>query len=242
MSRPRYVFVHVMRTGGTSMRRLLWSRFPQERIYPNQAVIEARGQYPEIGEVARHPPGFFRRFDLVAGHYPYRVVDLLPGRPAVLTLLRHPVQRTLSHLRRAASTMPAFRGMDFHEILDGERFRAHFVEDYMTRYFSFRSPAERESVNLPLPIDRSRLEDARRALDDCLWVGITEQYQRSLDLLATMTDLRLSVPRHDNRSTHRGEVDEALIRRIEELTQLDHELYEHARRRLERDLRDAGLD
>lgn len=242
MSGPRYVFVHVMRTGGTSMRHLLWSRFPQERIYPNQAVIDDRGQYPEIGEVARHPQEFFRRFHLVAGHYPARIVDLLPGSPEVLTLLRHPVARTLSHLRRAAATMPTFRGMDFHEILDGERFRAQFVENYMTRYFSFRSPTERASVNLPLPLDRSRLEDARKALDDCLWVGITEQYGRSLDLLAAVTDLELDGLRHDNRSTHRGEVDRALIRRIEELTQLDHELYEHARERFEQDLRDAGLD
>lgn len=93
------VHMHLPRTGGTALRRLLLPRL-LERISPSRVFLVDMG--PEydcltgsVADLEAMPRNSRRRLRFVAGHLPPRVLDLLP-RPVPFTFLREPVERAVS--------------------------------------------------------------------------------------------------------------------------------------------------
>jgi hypothetical protein len=80
-------FLHLLKTGGTalvsSLRRLLPPELCLTGLYLDHLVAVPR--YALDGAA------------VIAGHLPYEAAELLPARAAMCTVLRDPVDRTLSH-------------------------------------------------------------------------------------------------------------------------------------------------
>jgi hypothetical protein len=100
---PKFFFVHVMKTGGTSLVFPLLREFPRDAVYPS-AVRDRRHPndaepYISIADVSALTAA--RRADIrvYAGHFPFMVRDLIDGDVTTLTLLRDPVDRTVSLLK-----------------------------------------------------------------------------------------------------------------------------------------------
>lgn len=236
MSLARLFFVHVMRCGGTSFRDMLWKHYGQDRVYPSAQDIQRNGaRYPEHGEVTQLPTAFLATKELVAGHFPLVLAEHLPRRPQIVTLLRDPVQRSLSHLRRHRRVREGLAHMPLATLLDDQDLVERMIRDYQCKYFAFRSLDERSSVNHALPIDAARLEEAKEQLASCDVVGITERFPDTMRLVDHHLGLRLAA-RHVNESPREGEVTESLLDHLATLSVHNRELYDFALRRFDREV------
>jgi hypothetical protein len=85
---PPICFLHTMKCGGTALTHGL-----AELAEPWPRLIEVWAD-----QLVCMPRPLLERTMLVTGHLPYPVVDVLPEHTVVLTVVREPVSRTLSHL------------------------------------------------------------------------------------------------------------------------------------------------
>lgn len=232
----RWLFIHIMKTAGTSFRTML-----ENHLGP--AV------YPTKKEVQQLPDGFYLRpsqfveqladgrLDLtgrqvVCGHYSAAFVETLPGAWRTATVLREPVGRTLSmiahHHRRRRHKLD-FRGrLPVAEYLDNPSFVASNLLNYQTKVFA---AGPTDNVNQPYPVDAAAFERARERLDAMDFVGLTEAFGDSVHMFERMSGLALGADVLHAGKSPRYSTTEADIARIRDLVGYDIELYEIARRK-----------
>jgi hypothetical protein len=233
-----WVFVHIMKTAGTSFRRILEDT-PDVSFYPTGeelAVNRRRWYLPASELVSRIESGALDLSDrqFLFGHYPASLPERLPGTWRTATFLREPVARTLSmiahhhyHPGRWGRWKRLFRPNVARYLAD-EAFVESQIRDYQTKVFALPPTG---NVNGPLAIDDAGFEQAKARLFAMDFVGLTEQFGQSIALLETMTGRRFAPQVFVNRS--RGySATEAECARIRALVPRDMELYELARERL----------
>jgi hypothetical protein len=90
---PHVVFLHIGRTGGTTLGRILARGLPRGSVY----TVDSARVEGSLAELARMPEADLRRLRLVRGHASFGVHELLPPPVTYVTLVRDPVHRLLSH-------------------------------------------------------------------------------------------------------------------------------------------------
>lgn len=238
----RWLFIHIMKTAGTSFRTML-EETPEALIYPTNEELgrHPRRWYltaPELLErIARGEIDLStRRF--LCGHYSANLTDHLPGDWRTVTFLRDPVRRSLSmiaHRHFKESRLNRFLKPNVSKHLDREDFVERQIRDYQTKVFALDG---RGNVNHAHPVDDAAFERAKARLLEIDFVGLTERFAESVRLLESMAGIRFAALAHANKS--RGyAATEAEVERIRALVPYDLALYEIASRKL-RDQLDAA--
>ena len=144
MSTPdkRYFFIHVMKTGGTSFTEHLLGNFTIEQSYP-AAYTTAQSGFFDRMEAYVHVPKLVAQVNamddqlrIVLGHVPYSVRSLLRREYVALTLLRNPIDRTLSYLKHCRRYHIEHMGQPLEDIYADAWFHASFMSNYQTKIFS----------------------------------------------------------------------------------------------------------
>ena len=145
----KYLFIHVMKTGGTSFADVIDANFPLEHRYPGAVMqgetnplkkMEAYLFVPGIvAEVNAHPD----RYRIVAGHVPYATRELLEQRYVTMTVLREPVSRTVSYLKHCRRYHTEHMDKPLEAIYEDDWFHASFIANYQTKLFAMTA---RESL------------------------------------------------------------------------------------------------
>jgi hypothetical protein len=239
----RWLFVHVMKTAGTSFRSMLEESFDAE-IYPTRAELaqHPRRWYPTAPELlARIARGEVdlatRRF--LCGHYSADLARSLPGSWRTVTFLRDPVRRSLSmiaHRHRKAGRLNRFLRPNVSTYLDREDFVERQIRDYQTKVFVLGPEA---NVNAAHPIDAAAFERAKARLLEVDFVGLTEQFAESIRLFEAISGVRFGPLPHRNKSPGHGAT-EAELARVRALVPHDLALYEVAREKLRAQLAAAA--
>ena len=249
---PRYFFVHVMKTGGRTLLRHLRDNFEPDEMYPDSKLdIRAENGTVDIWHHARIPrllsipPERRSRIRMYSGHYPYVVSTLVGDDLTTISVLRDPVERTISLLRQFRRKNPWADG-DAAGAASGERPTLEQVYDnpfvaeplllnHQTKIFSTRPDDELQTYMDVFELDDARLALAKENIAKVDFLGLTEQYGDFLDELADGTGwhiergLRKNVTPADEIQP----VSESLRRRIIEDNALDIELYEYAKQLIE---------
>lgn len=247
---PRLVFLHLARTGGTSLSDVFarWYRPDQSRVHLF------------VDDVALTPVAVLANLRVIAGHIPFAALPLIPGRFLTMTVLRDPFERTLSHFYNLQRRDPLYRDVSLEEFVFNEsdfhagNYQAHYLAHDFDLANAWRtySPEERLAsmgfdryeqnplqMLFEITIDRTDdfdaqlLADAAANLDRIELVGTTERLNEVSSHVAHLFGRKTEPPGRLNRSTpiDRLEIDARIRRRIDERTAVDRELYDLARRR-----------
>src|SRR5438128_6563867 len=134
MPQPRFFFVHVMKTGGATFRQHLYGSFGEERVFPCHKV-DAPDRAWLIDYLLRIPPERRAATRAYIGHFPFVVTELMGIDFVTLTMLRDPVERTISYLKHCTQYNPQHQGMTLEKIYDDPFFFPSFIHNHQTKMF-----------------------------------------------------------------------------------------------------------
>jgi len=170
-------FMHIPKTAGTSLIAVLDQHFTNDEICPLDRGT--RKTYQSLPEEDRS------RFKFIRGHFPYSLINDL-DHPRTITFLRDPVKRTLSaikhHYRLEEQGEPSFKDIILKD-MPMEDFVAHpvlgnFVVNKANKYLNDML------VRRPLDAPPPDLGLAKKRLETFEFIGITERFEESLQLLS----------------------------------------------------------
>ena len=211
----RFYFIHIPKTGGTSLHALLENQVDLNDLYP-----------PRRFQKANQPLDH----QLVSGHFPYwfcKELDKEFNRAFKVTILRDPVERYLSFLRYRKKNRPELRDFDLE-----------FIHNNPCRHntFDFDQGANRMCVFLasePNLTGRALLESAKKSLETFDAVLFLENFESDLSRLYPMIGIDpISQETPNLNKTTPQEVRQEFKEIIRKYNDLDIELYEYAKTHL----------
>jgi len=247
--RPLY-FLHIMKTAGTAL---------------TYALEQMATDWPRLTDLlVDHlvclPPPLLTQALLIAGHLPYEALRLLPSGGAVCTVLRDPVQRTLSHHAHVNATRGS-TNISLQEFITSDTWRPLWVNYQARQLLHEVGLAEAWSRYSPVATGSRALSEADTRfplqsrfdtgllagdddellaaglirLDSIELVGVTEAIPTLLERVTELWDrpAPVAVPRL-RVSPHRADLDDvpaATLADIRAGTAVDAALYERARER-----------
>jgi hypothetical protein len=249
---PRYFFIHVMKTAGRTLLRHFRSNFELDQMYPyGKLDIRYDGDQVDIRhhlEVAcllHLPEERVRRIRVYSGHYPYVASELLGGEFIRLTILRDPVERTISLLRQFRRKDPwadpnlrgsaPMEGLTLEQVYENPLVYEPLVLNHQTKIFSMTPDDRLDTYMDVIDVDDTRLTIAKENLAKVDLIGLTERYEDFLDELeaANGWDIVRHLRKNETPPEEIRPVSESLRRRIEADNAIDVEFYEYAKRLVE---------
>lgn len=231
---PQYFFVHLQKTAGTALFRRLRHHFGTDAVYPRpdeQGTPEVVLGVDRLQQRLAEEPG---AYEVVTGHFPLAVVDLLPAGCRTFTLVRDPVERTLSFLRHQREVEPRFADWELERIYDDPVSTSGLLQNHQVKMLSLRLEELTDGALTPIEVDDDRIDAARSALTDRIDVwGVQEHFEDFCDRLEATFGWDLGDPVFMNR-TRPAPASDALRDRIAEDNGPDMELYRFALDRLDR--------
>ncbi len=218
-------FLHIPKTGGLTLRGILSRYFTRGQVCPANGL----GSLLKISDAEIAQYSYFR------GHIPYNATQLMPRTPLVITFLRDPFERTLSNYaylrsREDLRLHPVAAQNNLIGYLRNPR-AAYNQTDMMTYFIGANFPIR------GLPNRDKHLDLAMRRLESMPFVGITERYDESVQLLAHVLGI-LPIEHIEKRnvSPERLRISDLSAEEyalIDEITQNDQRLYAYARQLFE---------
>jgi hypothetical protein len=239
----RFFFVHIMKTAGSALRLRLINHFGKAAVYPTGGLdgTDPLELYLSTDRLLEQLRARGDQIRVITGHFPLRTAELIDGPVSTLTLLREPVERTLSYLRQQREDPSVLRflaqrtheasqaaGRPLTEIYDDLRGLGG-TDNTMTRMFSLTPREMIDSMLTPMELNRGHLERAREALARVDAVGLQERFEEFCERLTARFGWRLGEAEIAN-ATDPFEVPEGLRAQIAEDNAFDVELYEFAER------------
>lgn len=169
----RILFIHIAKTAGTSVRRMMQEEFGSCLVYPGDVYLRQlpNGWYPLGSEMLRDhakiPP-----HNVLVGHFTAAMADMLPCHYHVATFLREPVQRSLSVLGHFSRAL----GIPVSGLLNDPEFVSQNVTDFQTRVLGADAVCDPHGVQA---VDDAVLARALERIDTLDFVGLTERFHES---------------------------------------------------------------
>jgi hypothetical protein len=224
----RFFFVHLQKTGGTALFQRLRDHFGASAVYPTPADPGGAQAVTDVGYLLDRFRAERDELRVVTGHFPLCTPEVLGEAFTTFTVLRDPVDRTLSLLRRRQMVDERFQGLELEEIYEAAALQ-HIIRNHMVKMLSL-TPDEMTATPLlaPVTFDDARLDLAKGNLEQHVDVfGLQERFEEFCRELETRFGWDLGKPRFANRTPQRP-VSEELKRRIEADNHMDVELHAFA--------------
>lgn len=225
----RYFFLHIPKTAGIALYGRLRNHFGADAIYPlpaDRSLVAASG---DVAFLKASFDSHRNQLRVVTGHFPLCVTDVLGERFRTFTVLRDPVERTLSLLRHHRQRVERFRDLPLEEIYRDPIVLHGLIHNYMVKLLSL-TPDEMPThgARTMVPYDRDRLERAKQNLQLRVEVvGLQEHFEEFCERLAARFGWDLGEPVFRNR-TKPVDVSSEFRERIARDNEMDVELYRFA--------------
>jgi hypothetical protein len=213
-------FMHIPKTAGSSVHRLLELNFAPWRTYSlAYPALQAQQLF------ARLPREIRNGYRLVKGHFPYGFHEHVDTEPTYVSFARHPLARVLSdyNYRCTVPFLPRFQEFRDTGFSFGFYLENLYIPSLSTLFFAgighLREP--------DAPMD-ALFRRAVANLDRFEFVGISEDFENSVERLASVVGLkRIAAVRTNVTSTrYKSEFSAAEKTRLVEAEKWDVELYD----------------
>jgi hypothetical protein len=192
MGRKTIAFIHLQKTGGTSLRVMLERQFPADRRCP---VLEDKLHLLSIAELAH--------YDFFAGHFDRSLLRFIPrDNIKTVALFRDPRARLISfyrflkshpvgdefagdHLIRLASETTAEEFFERPELRRYSAVNNHYLMALGTSFSWF----DQNQASLSQGKLSQLLQDAKLQIRSLTAIGITEQFEQSVAMIFKSLDL-----------------------------------------------------
>jgi hypothetical protein len=237
----RFFFVHMQKTAGTALFQRLKLHLDRASIYPPVASAGTIAASIDVAMLERYFGEHRDELRVITGHLPLCVADLLGVPFSTFTVLRDPVERTLSFLRDNKAREPKAREMSLEAIYSDPHLFHGLIQNHMVKMLSLSAAEMTHGIMTHVEFDAERLELAKHNLAEKIGVvGLQDQFDDFCGELTRRYGLDLGPPRFANR-TAPSPVPDGLIERIATDNELDVELYRFARRLCEERRDDEAL-
>jgi len=235
------VFIHVPKTGGKSIESLLFSNYNRDKMVP---IYRTGGQ--DLSDVfSQYSDEELLYAELIYGHIPHRIHDLINRPCSYFTVLRDPVERFLSFYRFVKYDFDAH---PLHQKLQsGEKTIEDIIgpnhpeSNMMTKLLAGCDTREKLFPEM--------LDLAKANLDKMACFGIQEEFDASCLLLTKKLEWSMPFYQRTNVSSvskdtvqNTGEITEAIIKKIEKAQYLDIELYGYAKNKFDQVCVEEGIN
>lgn len=184
--RPTVAFIHLLKTGGTTLHSMLEAKFPSDRIWPHHHNSLHRYSVAELG-----------RYDLFSGHFDFHSIGYIPrSHVKTVSIFRDPSDRLISFYRFLRSH-PSGREFEHNlfvhlaQRLSVEEFFEHAdirsrpeIHNHYLLVFGF---AYAQATEQWPPIDKNAitasLDRAFTNVRALTAIGITENFTESAELV-----------------------------------------------------------
>jgi hypothetical protein len=240
-ARRRFFYAHVQKAAGTELRERLKRNFEPQAMYPDPTDGDLFAVAPQMSATQLLARWEVRKeeIEIVMGHFPVSTAELLGPGFVTMTVLREPVERTLSQLRQYRKASPALHGSELAAIYEDSPDYV-FLRNHMVKMFSMTAAevatAAREGKTPMVKyvqLDDSRLASAKDRIASVDVFGLQDRFDQFCGELESRFGWQLGTPLHANR-TEPADVPSELRARIAADNALDVEFYEHARELYER--------
>jgi hypothetical protein len=221
-----FFFVHVQKTAGTTLWRRLKRQFRPEHVYPGPDDGRPPVSVLVVDHLVERWNARRGEIRLVTGHFPLCTTELLGADFVTFTLLRDPVERTLSSLRHHRERTAADRDRSLEEIYD-DPIRFELVHNHMVKMFSLTTAEMTDGALTHVDFTPAHLERAKDGLRRVDVVGLQTDVDGFCAELERRFGWTLGSSQVANKTTP-VDVPDSLRRRIALDNELDAELYEFA--------------
>jgi hypothetical protein len=238
--KQRWFFVHVQKTGGTDLFTRIggdptipldhdrW--FTEDEIYPNGTDGDVFTVAPQLS-VDQLLLRWKERRDqirIVLGHFPLCTVELLDADFTTLTVLREPIERTLSFLRHHRRLTPEDKHKPLEEIYEDPFRYDALLHNHMVKMFGLTTDEMTDGMLTEVEFTPAHLERAKAGLETVDVVGLQEHFEEFCREVERRYGWPLGAPFYANR-TSPVDVTESFRARIAADNAMDVEFYEFAR-------------
>jgi hypothetical protein len=231
-ARP-FFFIHIMKTGGATLRQHIYANFEAGAVYPvpKQDDMNRTMLVETLMDISPERRARLRGY---MGHYPYVATELLGVEPVTFTIVRDPVERTVSYLKHCKRYHEQHRELSLEEIYDDPFHFPCFIHNHQAKIFAMTADDRLESYLDVIDIDDRRLDIAQENLARVDVLGVQEHYREFLEELRERFGWRFDRAGNRRVSREQWEVPPGLRDRIAADNAADVAFYEHAKRLRER--------
>jgi len=169
-----FFFVHVMKTAGATFRQHVYNNFADGEVYPIKGVDDMFHANTSIQYLLDRSPEQHAATRAYTGHFPFIASQMLDCNPITFTILRDPIDRTISYLKHAKVTHAQHADLELDEIYDDEFYFKCFMHNHQVKIFAMDRTDKLESYMDVIDIDEKRVETALAHLDEVDHVGFTD--------------------------------------------------------------------
>jgi hypothetical protein len=257
IERETIVFIHMQKTGGTTLRALLEGQFPADRVCPVRVDKLHLLSVAELGQ-----------FDFFAGHFDRSSICFIPRKEIkTVALFREPRARLISFYRFLRShptrdeyaTDPGIRlanELTVEEFFERPEIRGlpAVYNHYLIALGASLSWFKRNQGSLSKEDISSAFDKAKQQIRAITAIGITERFDQSVELICKTLHLEKPpsiAPLHVTsnfveldarfKRVERVTMTPRLASALDELTVYDDELYRFANQEFERQCAEIGV-
>ena len=231
--KPLYFFLHIPKTGGTSIAKVL-NRLYRSRYIPLENGTNEENRIAVINILKNEP----NRYDVIGGHVGGFGIHEGSQRPVrYLTILRDPGARAISLYYMIMRVKTHRRHAQFQQYGSIEEGLTHIGSNLQTRVLA--------GIPKDTVVTAEHLELAKRNIEE--WfdaVAILERFDESLILMRRALGWKTLViaPPHENAGKNRPKaLPESVIQLANDLNAYDTELYEFANALMDKRIRELGF-